>query len=92
MLSLGKCGHKATTLEDQWVDELDLLAQMQYDRKKWGEWWGPSEDISSREFEAAWRVAESFPLRSMQLDGELMCEYGDLPPWLEKSRTGTRGS
>jgi hypothetical protein len=75
-----------------WFDELGMLAQMRYDKKKWEEWWGPSEETSSQEFEAVWRAGESSPVRSMQLDLELMSEYGHIPIWLARRGPETPGS
>jgi hypothetical protein len=74
-----------------WVDELGVLAQMRYDRKKWEEWWEPSEGVSPQEFEAVWRAAESSPVRLMQLDGELMSRYGDVPAWLGRTNAEVPG-
>lgn len=75
-----------------WFDELGMLADMRYDEKKWKKWWGPSEGTSAQEFEAIWQAAESSPLRSMQIDGELMSEYGNVPIWISRRKSGTSGS
>lgn len=70
-----------------WADAFGRLGDVWYSPQDWDRWWGPSEPITSTEFEQVWAAAETSPLRPLQLATAAMDRYGSdaRPPWLRRA-------
>jgi hypothetical protein len=53
-----------------WCDEESMLADAKYDAESFTALWGPSQEISSEQFEVEWEFAEAAPNQPQEYDVE----------------------